>query len=171
MEMHDSGCSITLPGSGGGRREFLRKSAITLSSLAVPELLRRPVQAAFQPSKQAAVAPLSLASYRNKSVLFVVLPGGPSQLDMYDMKPNAPANIRGEFRPINTNVPGIRVCEHLSLHAKIADRFAIVNGVQSNDSHDPSILAVAGRAAGGRIETVVSSRAGDATGRMQIEKC
>jgi Protein of unknown function (DUF1501) len=170
MEMHDSGCSVTLPGSGGSRREFLRKSAITLSSLAVPELLRRPVQAAFQPSKQAAVAPLSLATHQNKSVLFVVLPGGPSQLDMYDMKPNAPANIRGEFRPINTNVPGIRVCEHLPLHAKIADKFAIVNGVEMVDEHDKAVIsAAADRSMGARLETLALTHGRPEPGGIEMK--
>ncbi len=75
-----------------------------------------------------------------KSVIFVYLAGGPSHLDMYDMKPDAPAEIRGEFRPINTIVPGMQVCEYLPLHAKIADKFAIVNGVQTIDTHNPSVL-------------------------------
>ena len=76
----------------------------------------------------------------NKSVIFVYLAGGPSHLDMYDMKPDVPAEIRGEFRPINTNVPGVQVCEHLPLHAKIADKFAIVNGVETIDTHNPAVL-------------------------------
>ena len=77
---------------------------------------------------------------RNKSVLFVFLGGGPSHLDMYDLKPEAPADIRGEFRPINTNVPGVQVCEHLPRHAKIADKFAIVNGVETIDTHSVSVV-------------------------------
>ncbi len=52
----------------------------------------------------------------------------------------APAEIRGEFRPINTNVPGMRVCEHLPLHAKIADKFAIVNGVETIDTHGSTVI-------------------------------
>ncbi len=75
-----------------------------------------------------------------KSVIFVCLPGGPSHLDMYDMKPEAPADLRGEFQPIATNVPGMRVCEYLPLHAKIADKFSIVNGVETIDTHSPAVI-------------------------------
>ena len=59
------------------------------------------------------------------AVILLWLPGGPPHLDMYDMKPDAPAEYRGEFRPIKTNVPGIEVCEHLPLHAKCADKYAM----------------------------------------------
>ena len=52
------------------------------------------------------------------------LRGGPSHIDSYDMKPDAPAEIRGEFKPIATNVPGIQICEHLPLHAQIMDKLA-----------------------------------------------
>ena len=52
--------------------------------------------------------------------------GGPSHIDMYDMKPEAPIDYRGEFRPVPTNVPGIDVCEHLPMHTKVADRFTLI---------------------------------------------
>ncbi|MFO0866331.1 MAG: DUF1501 domain-containing protein [Gemmataceae bacterium] len=70
----------------------------------------------------------------------VYLPGGPSHIDMVDLKPNAPEEIRGEFRPIATNVPGVNVCELLPLHARIADKFAIVNGLQCIDTHSAELL-------------------------------
>ena len=73
---------------------------------------------------------------RPKSVIMIWLRGGASHLDSYDMKPDAPAEIRGEFKPISTNVPGIRVCEHLPLSATIADKFAILRGIESNDVGD-----------------------------------
>ena len=111
------------------RREFLKTGAIALGGLALPAL-----SAPFAHA-------ISAATRGSKSVIFVYLAGGPSHLDMYDMKPDAPAEIRGEFRPIHTNVPGMNVCEHLPLHAKIADKFAIVNGLESVDIHDPSVLA------------------------------
>src|SRR5690349_20116304 len=71
-----------------------------------------------------------------KSAIMVYLPGGPSHIDMYDMKPDAPAEIRGEFKPIRTNVPGLDVCELMPLQAKIADRFRIVRGFQTPGGHD-----------------------------------
>src|SRR5437763_2104368 len=57
-----------------------------------------------------------------KSLLFISLFGGPSHQDIWDLKPDAPADIRGEFQPIETNVPGIRVSEHIPKLAKLADR-------------------------------------------------
>jgi hypothetical protein len=67
---------------------------------------------------------------RQRSVVMIFLSGGPSHLDMYDMKPQAPREFRGEFNPIPTNVPGIEVCELMPMQAKIADKFAILRGVQ-----------------------------------------
>jgi hypothetical protein len=64
------------------------------------------------------------------------LRGGPSHIDSYDMKPEAPAEIRGEFRPIPTNVPGIQICEHLPRTAQIMDKLAILRGIKSNDLGD-----------------------------------
>jgi hypothetical protein len=62
--------------------------------------------------------------------------GGPSHIDSYDMKPDAPGEVRGEFRPISTNVPGIDVCEFLPRHAQIIDKLAIIRGIKSNDLGD-----------------------------------
>jgi len=67
---------------------------------------------------------------RDKAVIFVYLNGGPSHMDMYDLKPDAPVEYRGEFKSIDTNVPGIRISEHLPLHASIADKFAIVRNMK-----------------------------------------
>jgi hypothetical protein len=60
----------------------------------------------------------------------VCLAGGPSHLDMYDLKPDAPSDYRGEFRPIRTNVPGFDICEHMPLQSRIADKLALVRTVQ-----------------------------------------
>jgi len=73
---------------------------------------------------------------RNKSVIMIWLRGGASHIDSYDMKPDAPAEVRGEFKPISTNVPGIQVCEYLPLHAKMMDKLAIIRGIRSNDLGD-----------------------------------
>src|SRR5215216_6400600 len=62
----------------------------------------------------------AVAASRAKSAIFIWLGGGPPHLDTLDPKPDAPADIRGEFRAINTNVPGIQLCEHLPLLAKSA---------------------------------------------------
>src|SRR5687767_14715825 len=55
---------------------------------------------------------------RGKSAIFVFLGGGPSHMDTFDMKPDAPAEVRGEFNPIKTNVAGVQICEHLPRLAK-----------------------------------------------------
>jgi uncharacterized protein DUF1501 len=66
---------------------------------------------------------------KGKSAIVVFLGGGPSHLDTFDMKPDAPAEYRGEFNPIHTNVDGIQICEHLPNLAKCADKYALVRGV------------------------------------------
>jgi hypothetical protein len=63
------------------------------------------------------------------SVIFLWLPGGPPHLETYDMKPDAPIEYRGEFKPIRTAVPGLDVCELLPLHAKLADKFNIIRSI------------------------------------------
>src|SRR5262249_8074069 len=65
--------------------------------------------------------------------IMLFLQGGPSQLETYDMKPNAPDTIRGPFRPIKTNVSGIEVCEHLPMHARIAHRFSLIRSCSHSD--------------------------------------
>jgi hypothetical protein len=70
------------------------------------------------------------ANGRGKSVIFVCLAGGPSHIDMYDLKPDAQADIRGEFKPIHTNVPGFDICEHFPMQARIADKLGLVRTVQ-----------------------------------------
>jgi len=84
--------------------------------LGLSSLLAKPVTA----------TPPRREGQRAKSVIIVFLTGAPSHLDMFDMKPDAPAEIRGEFRPISTSVPGTHVCEHLPRLAARADKYAIV---------------------------------------------
>ena len=68
----------------------------------------------------------------DRSAVLVFLKGGPSHQDTFDMKPDAPAEYRGEFRPIRTNVSGIEICEHLPRLAKRADQYAIARGITHN---------------------------------------
>src|SRR5438093_2375329 len=101
---------------GVSRRSFLRAGGLALGGLALSDFLRLKAEGAVKPD-------------RGKSVIMICLGGGPSHVDMYDMKPEAPAEFRGEFRPIKTNVPGITLCELLPRQAKIADKFAVVRTV------------------------------------------
>jgi hypothetical protein len=105
------------------RRSFLRAGALALGGLGLGDVLRLRAEA------PAPGTPLP------KSIIMIHLSGGPSHLDMYDMKPGAPREYRGEFRPIRTNVPGLDVCELMPRQAKIADRFAILRGVQLAHLH------------------------------------
>src|SRR5262249_43414765 len=99
------------------RRSFLQAGAIGLNGLGLADLLQ--LQARANGAKSAS----------DKSVIFIWLPGGPPHLDMYDMKPEAPSDYRGDFHPIPTNVPGIEVCELFPRHAQIADKFTIIRSV------------------------------------------
>jgi hypothetical protein len=75
-----------------------------------------------------------------KSAIFIYLPGGPSHLDMYDLKPDAPKEVRGEFNPIQTNVPGVQISEHFPLQAKMWDKLAVVRSLTSVDEHSDSLV-------------------------------
>ncbi|MBN83034.1 MAG: hypothetical protein CMJ70_23120 [Planctomycetaceae bacterium] len=67
-----------------------------------------------------------------RSAIFIFLEGGPSHQDTFDLKPDAPAAVRGEFNPIRTNVSGVQICEHLPMLAQRADKYAILRGVSHN---------------------------------------
>src|SRR5581483_7258763 len=76
------------------------------------------------------------APRRPRACILVYLLGGPSHLDTFDLKPDAPAEVRGHFQPIATTVPGVRVCEHLPKLASLAHQFALVRSVSyPNDDH------------------------------------
>jgi hypothetical protein len=113
---------------GVTRRNFLKVGTLGLGSLTLPNLLRLQAQGAVNPKQTP------------KSVIFIYMFGGPSHIDMYDLKPNAPVEIRGDFKPIRTNVPGVDICELMPLQAKIADKLAIVRGIQTFNSHDPDTV-------------------------------
>ncbi|MEM9585750.1 MAG: DUF1501 domain-containing protein [Planctomycetota bacterium] len=70
-----------------------------------------------------------VAPAKAKRAIFIELPGGPSHMDTFDLKPDAPDEVRGSFQPIQTNVPGIQISEHLPKLAQVADKFAILRGV------------------------------------------
>src|SRR5262245_51526128 len=111
---------------GLSRRNFLGLGTLGLGGLTLAELLRLKAGGAF--SQRA----------RSKAVIYVYLWGGPSHIDTYDLKPDAPVEYRGEFKPIRTNVPGFDICELLPLQARIADKLALVRNLKFNPNfHDP----------------------------------
>lgn len=102
------------------RRQLLRVGALPLAGFALPDLLRwRQAQA------QETVAPVPKA----KACIFIYLFGGPSQLETFDLKPEAPSDFRGEYKPIATNVEGISICEHLPLLAQQTDKYTIIRSM------------------------------------------
>ncbi len=103
-----------------GRREVLRAGALGLFGLGLPDLL---------PARAASDRPRGKA----RSCILLFMWGGPAQQDTWDPKPDAPAEYRGEFRPIQTNVPGVRVCEHLPRLARHADKLALVRSMSHPD--------------------------------------
>jgi uncharacterized protein (DUF1501 family) len=104
------------PRYGFDRRQFLRVSAAGVVGATLPMAAGSAIGA--EPG-----------SGRAKSVLIVLLSGGPSQLDTLDPKPDAPAEVRGDFAPIKTAVPGIQVCEHLPKLAQQMNRWSIVRSL------------------------------------------
>ena len=103
------------------RRGFLRAGGATVGGLTLADLLRGRAEAA--------------GKTRPKSAILIFLSGAPSHLDMYDMKPQAPVEYRGEFSPIQSNVSGIEVCELMPRQAQIADKFTILRGFQGGHLH------------------------------------
>ncbi len=116
-------------GRGLTRRGCLRVGSIGLGGLALADLLRIGARAGGGGLK---------AAPRAKSVIVLFLSGGPAHQDMWDMKPDAPEAIRGTFRPIATDVPGILVSEHLPRMARLASKYAIVRSVHHDQSAHPA---------------------------------
>src|SRR4051794_35468826 len=96
------------------RRDFLKLGAAGLFGLSLPELLRLEAQAGRNGEGK--------KERRANAVIMLWLGGGPAHLDMWDLKPSAPEGIRGEFKPIDTKVPGVQISEHLAKTAQVADK-------------------------------------------------
>ena len=117
---------LTIPGprsrycDGISRRSWMKIGGLAMGGLSLPDLLRAE-----------AATPAGTATGRNpaKGVIMVLLPGGPTHLDTFDLKPDAPAEIRGELRPMATNVPGIDICELLPRLARCADKYTIIRSL------------------------------------------
>src|SRR5262249_2612995 len=98
------------------RREFLQAGLLTFGGLGLADVLRGRADAG--------------TSAHDTSVILLYLHGGASQLETYDLKPNAPVEYRSVFDPIPNSVPGMEMCEHFPLQAKIADKLSIVRSVR-----------------------------------------
>src|SRR5579872_5415469 len=113
---------------GVSRRNFLQIGAFG-AGLALSDILRGTARAGT------ATTPKS-----NKAAIMIYLPGGPSHLDMYDLKPQAPAEYRGEFRPIATNVPGVQICELFPRQAKMWDKLAVIRSLVAVEEHSDALV-------------------------------
>src|ERR1700676_1906492 len=106
------------------RRDFLTVGGTVVGgALALPNLLAAEAQSGIKPS--------------HKAIINVYLPGGPPHIDMWDLKPDAPAEIRGEFKPIKTNVPGIEICEHMPVLAKMMEKFGLTRSLVGARAPNP----------------------------------
>jgi hypothetical protein len=112
---------------GVTRRNFLKIGAFG-AGLSLAELLRLRALGG------------EATSTKPKSAIMIYLPGGPSHMDMYDLKPDAPKEFRGEFNPIDTNVPGVQICEHFPLQAQMWDKLACIRSIVSIDEHSDSLV-------------------------------
>ena len=121
----------------GSRRWFLQAGLGGIAGLSLPVLLR-------QRAKAADTAASSETSSKRKAVILFWLSGGPSHLDMWDPKPDAPQEIRGPFGVIPTSVPGVQFSEHLPLQAQIAHKLAIIRSVDCRASNHTPITMQAG---------------------------
>lgn len=113
------------------RRDLLRIGTLSVGGLSLPQLL---------------AADAAAGRRSHKAVIMVYMCGAPGHQDMYDLKMEAPAEIRGEFRPIPTNVPGIEICEHLPRLARIMDKCVPLRSVHgSPDGNHDSFICYTGR--------------------------
>jgi len=115
---------------GINRRSFLRIGAFG-AGLTLADLLRSKAQATDTGAGRGTTT---------KSAIMIYLPGGPSHMDMYDLKPDAPMEYRGEFRPIATNVPGIQISEHFTRQARMMDKLSVIRSIVSVDEHSDSMV-------------------------------
>jgi hypothetical protein len=123
--------ATTRPQQTLSRRSFLQLGGLALGGLSLPDLLRCEAAGGVKSS--------------HKSVIMIFLSGGPPHQDMVDLKPDAPADVRGEFNPIRTNVPGLEVCEHLPRLAAMMDRFAVIRSLVGSEGHHSAFQCVTGR--------------------------
>jgi hypothetical protein len=121
-----SACQDFFAAAPMSRREYLRAGSLSLLGLGLPQFLQARARLSSGPGDGAGKG-------RAKACILLFMWGGPAQMDTWDPKPGAPAEYRGEFKPIPTNVRGIQVCEHLPRLARIADRLALVRSMTHGD--------------------------------------
>ena len=114
---------------GVNRRQFLTIGGLAMGGISLSQLLQ--VEAAA-------------GTKRQKSVIMIFLSGGPPHQDMFDLKMEAPVEIRGEFQPTSTKVPGIQICEHLPRMAAMMDKLAIIRSLVGSEGRHASFQCMTG---------------------------
>ena len=132
---------LSIPGNpidgfcdGLSRRNFLRIGSLGLGGLSLTDLLR--AEAAAGKTEQ------------QKSVVMIYLPGGPTQHETFDPKPDAPMGIRGSYKPISTKIPGVQYCELLPKLSAMADKFSVVRSLVGMDNRHESFQCYTGHSGG-----------------------
>lgn len=126
---------LTIPGDrsrycdGVTRRQALQIGGLAMGGLALPQLLQ---------------AEASTGRRSQKSIIMIFLTGGPPHQDMVDLKMDAPVEIRGEFQPINTNVPGIDICEHMPRLSQMTDQFGIIRSLVGSEGRHSAFQCATG---------------------------
>ena len=115
---------------GISRRSFLRIGSLAMGGLSLPQILQAEAQAGVRSN--------------SKAIIMVFLSGGPPHQDMFDLKPAAPLEIRGEFQPIATRVPGIEICEHLPRLARMTDKLAIIRSIVGSEGRHAAFQCLTG---------------------------
>src|SRR5229473_257401 len=116
---------------GISRRNFLKIGALGLGGLTLPQLLQAEARSGIRSS--------------HKAIIMIFLPGGPSHQDIFDLKMDAPSEIRGEFKPIKTKVAGIQICEHLPRLAAMMDKLALIRSVVGATGDHYAVQCLTGR--------------------------
>lgn len=116
---------------GLSRRNFLKIGALGMGGLALPQILQAEAQSGRKSTQ--------------KSIIMIYLPGGPPHQDMFDLKMDAPKEIRGEFQPISTKVPGIQICEHLPKMAAMMDKMSVIRSVVGSEGGHDNFQCFTGR--------------------------
>ncbi len=127
---------------GGGycdrhsRRDFIKIGGMALGGLSLAQMLEADAQAAN--------------GSNHRAIINIYMPGGPSHIDLWDLKPDAPSEIRGEFRPMKTNVPGIEICELFPRMASMMDKFIPIRSICDADGRHDAYQCMTGWKVGQR---------------------
>jgi hypothetical protein len=138
---------------GVSRRNFLKIGALGAAGITLPQLLSAEAAAGIRGS--------------NKSVILVYLVGGPPHQDMFDLKPDAPAEVAGPMRPTSTNVPGIEICDLLPMMAKMMDKFTIIRSLSNAQADHDAVQCYTGFTRQGRAPAGGWPQVGSAVAKLQ----